>query len=195
MALAESGSDSVESLRYAKTPHLWALGVGAVISGNFFGWQTGLVAGFNGLLINLSLVTVLYVLLAFSIAELSTTVPSGGGPYVFALHAIGPRAAFFAGQAESLKVVITCAVIVTGISSYMNQLLNLSSDYGPIWWTLFYVLFVSLNIIGVEMTFRVQAFTTLLKCRIQNGSRMSIGSTLEVGMVQSRATRSPCGFS
>uniref|UniRef100_A0AAV1U5A1 Amino acid transporter n=1 Tax=Peronospora matthiolae TaxID=2874970 RepID=A0AAV1U5A1_9STRA len=162
MALAESGSDSAESHRYAKTPHLWTLGVGAVISGNFFGWQTGLVAGFNGLLVNLSLVTVLYVLLAFSIAELATTVPSGGGPYVFALHAIGPRAAFFAGQAESLKVVITCAVIVTGISSFMNQLLNLSSDYGPIWWTLFYVLFVSLNIIGVEMTFRVQAFTTVV---------------------------------
>ncbi|ETO79454.1 hypothetical protein F444_05837 [Phytophthora nicotianae P1976] len=155
-----------DSARYAKAPHLWALGVGAVVSGDFFGWQSGLVAGFDGLLIILALVTVLYVLLAFSIAELSTTVPSGGGPYIFALHAIGPRAAFFAGLAESLKVVITCAVVVTGISSYMNQLLSLSSDYGPIWWFVFYVSFVSLNIVGIEMTFRVQAFTTVVSVLI-----------------------------
>lgn len=164
--MSESVNDASESRRYAKAPHLWALGVGAVVSGDFFGWQSGLVAGFDGLLIILSFVTVLYVLLAFSIAELSTTVPSGGGPYVFALHAIGPRAAFFAGLAESLKVVITCAVVVTGISSYMNQLLSLSSDYGPIWWLIFYVLFVSLNIVGVEMTFRVQAFTTVVSVLI-----------------------------
>ncbi|KAE9036434.1 hypothetical protein PR003_g7114 [Phytophthora rubi] len=102
-------TDGTNSVRYAKAPHLWALGVGAVVSGDFFGWQSGLVAGFDGLLILLALVTVLYVLLSFSIAELCTTVPVGGGPYVFALHAIGPRAAFFAGLAESLKVVITCA--------------------------------------------------------------------------------------
>jgi ethanolamine permease len=160
--MSESVNDPVESHRYAKAPHLWALGVGAVISGDFFGWQSGLVAGFDGLLIILALVTVLYVLLSFSIAELCTTVPSGGGPYVFALHAIGPRAAFFAGLAESLKVVITCAVVVTGISSYMNQLLDLSSDYGPLWWAIFYVVFVSLNVVGIEMTFRVQAFTTVV---------------------------------
>ncbi|KAL8004776.1 putative amino acid/polyamine transporter I [Plasmopara halstedii] len=158
--------NSMENQRYAKVPHLWALGVGAVVSGNFFGWQSGLVAGFDGLLIILVVVTVLYVLLAFSIAELSTTVPSGGGPYIFALHAFGPCTAFFAGLAESLKVVITCAVVITGISSYMNQLLNLSSDCSPIWWFVFYVVFVSLNIVGVEVTFRVQAFTTVISVLI-----------------------------
>lgn len=164
--MPESVHNSVESHRYAKAPHLWALGVGAVVSGDFFGWQSGLVAGFNGLLLLLSIVTVLYILLVFSIAELSTTLPSGGGPYVFTLHAIGPRAAFFAGLAESLKVVIACPVVVTGISSYMNQLLGLSSDYGPIWWAVFYVVFVSLNIVGIEMTFHVQALTTVVSVLI-----------------------------
>lgn len=150
------------SHRYAKAPHLWALGVGAVISGDFFGWQAALIAGFDGLLIILAIVTVLYVLLSFSIAELSATVPANGGPYVFALHAIGPRAAFVAGLAESLKVVITGAVIVTGISSYLAQLLSIDTKYGPIWWAIFYAIFVGLNAVGVEMTFRVQAITTVL---------------------------------
>lgn len=150
------------STRYAKAPHLWALGVGAVVSGDFFGWQAALVAGFDGLLIILALVTVMYVLLSFSIAELSATVPANGGPYVFALHAIGPRAAFFAGLAESLKVVITCAVVVTGIGSYLGQLLGTDTSLGPLWWAIFYVAFVGLNVLGVEMTFRVQAVTTVL---------------------------------
>lgn len=150
------------SHRYARAPHLWALGVGTVISGNFFGWQSALVAGFDGLLVILALVTVLYVLLAFSIAELSTTVPSGGGPYVFALHGIGNAAAFFAGLAESLKVVVTCAVVVTGIGSYVNQLLGCGECYAPLWWIVFYVLFVGLNVHGVELSFRIQLVTTLL---------------------------------
>ncbi|EGZ26993.1 hypothetical protein PHYSODRAFT_257518 [Phytophthora sojae] len=37
-------ADASDSARYAKAPHLWALGVGAVVSGDFFGWQSGLVA-------------------------------------------------------------------------------------------------------------------------------------------------------
>ncbi|KAG6586712.1 Amino acid/polyamine transporter [Phytophthora cinnamomi] len=146
--------------RYAKTPHLWALGVGTVISGDFFGWQSSLVAGFDGLLILLSIVTVQYVLLSFSIAELSATVPHGGGPYVFALHGIGKTAAFFAGIAECLKVVVTTAVAATGIASYFAELIGVDSEYGPIWWIACYIIFVTLNIVGVEMTFRVQVVVT-----------------------------------
>ncbi|GLE05889.1 hypothetical protein PINS_up015070 [Pythium insidiosum] len=148
--------------RYARVPHLWALGVGAVISGDFFGWQAALTAGFNGVLIILSVVTVLYVLLSFSIAELSTTVPAGGGPYVFALHGIGRTSAFFAGIAESLKVITTCAVIAVGIGSYLTQLLGTSDSLNPLWWTIFYVLFAALNIMGVVLSFRIQLVATVL---------------------------------
>ncbi|KAI9995908.1 hypothetical protein PInf_012981 [Phytophthora infestans] len=148
--------------RYAKVPHLWALGVGTVISGNFYGWQSSLVAGFDGLLILLSIVTVQYVLLSFSIAELSATVPHGGGPYVFALHGIGKTAAFLAGIAECLKAVVTTAVAATGIASYFAVLIGVGEDYGPIWWIACYIIFVTLNVVGVEMTFRVQVFVTIV---------------------------------
>jgi len=152
--------------RFAKAPHLWALGVGAVISGDFFGWQAGLVAGFIGLVINLLIVSVLYVLLSFSIAELSTSIPCGGGPYVFAHRSMGPTAAFFAGLAESLKVIVTCAVVVVGIGSYLNQILTLDEWVSPLWWILFYVLFTVLNIAGIELSFRVQLVCTLLSVLI-----------------------------
>lgn len=51
---------------------LWALGVGAVISGDFYGWHFGLaVSGFWGLAIATLIMAAMYVCIVFSIAELS----------------------------------------------------------------------------------------------------------------------------
>ncbi|GMF19873.1 unnamed protein product [Phytophthora lilii] len=151
-----------ENHRYAKTPHLWALGVGTVIGGEFYGWQSSLIAGFNGLFVILAFVTVLYTLLTFSIAEMSASIPSGGGPYVFSLHGICPKAAYFAGLAETIKVIATVSTTFYSIFLYLDALFGLDSSYGPLWWIGLNVLFVSLNILGVEATFRVQVFATLL---------------------------------
>uniref|UniRef100_K3WYI2 Amino acid permease/ SLC12A domain-containing protein n=1 Tax=Globisporangium ultimum (strain ATCC 200006 / CBS 805.95 / DAOM BR144) TaxID=431595 RepID=K3WYI2_GLOUD len=161
-AVERTSGDAPESHRYAKVPHLWALGVGAVIGGDFYGWQSTLIAGYLGLLVILAFVTVLYVLLSFSIAEMSAMMPTGGGPYVFSLHGIGPRAAFFAGLAETLKVVVTVATTFYTIFLYLDALFGLGSDYSPLWWVLFATVFVGLNIMGVEASFRVQVFATLL---------------------------------
>ena len=58
---------------------LWALGVGAVISGDFAGWQTGLtLGGFWGLAIATLLMAVMYVCMVFTIAELSAALPHAG---------------------------------------------------------------------------------------------------------------------
>ncbi|KAF1778586.1 Amino acid/polyamine transporter I [Phytophthora cactorum] len=110
--------------RHAKALQLWALGIGAVISGEYYGWQSSLVAGFNGMLIVMSMMTVLYVMLSFSLAELSATIPAGGGPYIFALHSIGPRAAFFSGLAETLKVITVNSSTFYTIYSYLQTLFN-----------------------------------------------------------------------
>ena len=48
--------------RYAGVWSLWALGVGAVISGDFSGWNFGLGAGgFGGLFYATIIITVLYL--------------------------------------------------------------------------------------------------------------------------------------
>ncbi|KAF0689846.1 Aste57867_18758 [Aphanomyces stellatus] len=155
-------ADAPHDNRFARAPHLWALGVGAVISGDFFGWQSALSAGFLGLVVNLLIASALYILLSFSIAELSTSVPCGGGPYAFAYRALGSTAAYFAGMAEALKVVVTGSVIAVGIGSYMNQLLNLDEGLGVVWWAVSYVLFATLNVSGVAMSFRAQLGATVL---------------------------------
>ncbi|KAL4095637.1 hypothetical protein PRIC1_009010 [Phytophthora ramorum] len=150
------------SRRHAKALQLWALGIGAVISGEYYGWQSSLVAGFNGMLIVLSMMTVLYVTLAFSLAELSATIPAGGGPYIFALHAIGPRAAFFSGLAETLKVIAVNSSTFYTIYSYLQTLFNVDQKFAPVFFIAFGILFGGLNIYGVQASFRMQACSTTL---------------------------------
>src|ERR1700712_5588669 len=77
--------------RHARVLHLWAMGVAAVIAGDFFGWNYGLLAGgFGGMFIALALMTVMYAGLCLSIAEVSAALPHSGGAYSFARTAMGP---------------------------------------------------------------------------------------------------------
>ena len=61
---------------------LWALGVGAVISGDYGGWNGGLLAGgFWGLAVATFAMAIMYVCMVLSIAELSAALPHAGGFY------------------------------------------------------------------------------------------------------------------
>jgi ethanolamine permease len=143
--------------RHAGAWSLWALGVAAVISGDFFGWQFGLAYGFGGLLIATVVITLMYFGLCYSIAEMSPALPHTGGAYSFARSAMGPWGGFATGVAETIEYVVTPAVIVVGISNYMNTITNDLFSFTltlPWWWLIFYVIFVGLNYIGVEASFR-----------------------------------------
>ncbi|MAG34452.1 MAG: amino acid ABC transporter permease [Deltaproteobacteria bacterium] len=152
--------------RFAGVWSLWALGVGAVISGDFFGWNFGLIAGgFGGLLIATVIVAVMYIGLCFSIAELSPALPHTGGAYSFGRTAFGPWGGFLTGLAESIEYVLTPAVIVVGIGGYVGTIVEGTLGLAlpaPVWWALFYVLFVGVNIAGVELTFRLTIVITAI---------------------------------
>lgn len=156
--------------RYAGFWSLWALGVGAVISGDFFGWNFGLgVGGFGGLAIATIIVAVMYLGLCYSLAEMAPALPHAGGPYSFARAGLGPWGGFLTGLAASIEYILTPAVIVVGIGGYMGAVVN--SLFGlnlpaPLWWLLFYVIFVGINIWGVAATFRVTVAATLLALAI-----------------------------
>jgi ethanolamine permease len=155
--------------RYAGVWSLWALGVGAVISGDFFGWNFGLAYGFGGLLVATIVVTIMYFGLCFSIAEMSPALPHTGGAYSFGRSAMGPWGGFTTGVAETIEYVITPAVIVVGIGSYMSSIADdlIGLDLAdPIWWAIFYVIFVGLNFIGVEASFRFTVFITFASLAI-----------------------------
>ncbi|ACY16831.1 ethanolamine permease [Haliangium ochraceum] len=139
---------------------LFALGVGAVISGDFFGWQEGLIAGgFGGLLIATCIIAIMYFCMVFSIAEMSAAMPTAGGFYGFTRTAFGPNLAFINSVTDMVEYVVTPAVIVVGIASYADNLVDLPNW---VWWAGFYALFVAINVWGTELTFRVSLVITAL---------------------------------
>ena len=140
---------------------LWALGVGAVISGDYFGWNFGLAAGgFGGLLIATLVIATMYVCMVYSIAELSTALPHAGGFYSFTRNAFGPWAGYLIGITDTIEYIITPAVIVVGIGGYLHTLFPAIPNY--LWWLFAYTVFVGVNIHGVELTLRVGLVVTIL---------------------------------
>ena len=148
--------------RHAGVFQIWALGVGAVISGDFFGWNYGLAAGgFDGLMAAVALMTLLYIGLCYSVAELCAALPHSGGAYSFARASMGPWGGYITGLAENMEYIFTPATIVVGIGGYLGAIFGTPSAWEPAWWLACYVLFVWLNIRGVETSFRVSVVTTL----------------------------------
>ena len=147
--------------RYAKVWSLWALGVGGVISGHYSGWNLGLANGFGSMLVALLVIAAMYWGLIFSLAEMSPALPHTGAAYSFARSAMGPWGGMVTGLAESIEYILTPAVIVYFIGSYMTAIFETPAAYQPIWWMASYALFLLLNLRGVELSFRVSVIVTL----------------------------------
>lgn len=148
--------------RYAGVFSLWALGVGAVISGHFSGWNFGLAFGWGSMFAATVIITIMYLGLTYSLAEMSPALPHTGGAYSFARSAMGPWGGFVTGVAENIEYVLTPAVVVYFIGSYMSAILETGPELQPLYWILGYAIFVSANLFGVELSFRVTMFVTLL---------------------------------
>jgi ethanolamine permease len=147
--------------RYAGVLSLWALGVGAVISGHFSGWNFGLAFGWGSMFVATVIITVMYLGLTYSLAEMSPALPHTGGAYSFARSSMGPWGGFITGVAENIEYVLTPAVVVYFIGSYLGAILETSPEIQPIFWILGYATFVAANLFGVELSFRVTVFVTL----------------------------------
>ena len=152
--------------RYAGVWSIWALGVGAVISGHFSGWNLGLaVGGWGGMLIAAAIMAVMFLALSLSIAEMSAALPLSGGSYPFARFALGPFWGFLSGLAEHIEYVLTPAVICYFIGAYLGAIFGPAIPE-PVWWTGTYVVFLLLNMVGVALTFRLTLVITLMSLLI-----------------------------
>lgn len=98
--------------------------------------------------------------MVFSIAELSAALPHAGGFFSFTRNAFGPTGGFVCGLTDAIEYVLTPAVIVYYIGGYMEQLVPGPPDV--VWWIVFYVVFVGINVRGVELTLQVGLLVTAL---------------------------------
>lgn len=155
--------ESRELKRHAGVWSLWALGVGAVISGHFSGWNLGLASGgWGGMFLATIIIAIMYIGLTQSVAEMSPALPHTGGAYSFARSSMGPWGGFFTGLVENMEYILTPAVIVFFISSYMSGIFETGPESLPYWWFGFYAFFTILNIVGVELSFRLAVVITIL---------------------------------
>ncbi|MCZ2804981.1 ethanolamine permease [Modestobacter sp. VKM Ac-2983] len=135
---------------------LAGLGVAAVISGDYAGWNFGLAeGGFGGLLIAVVLMAVMYSAMVFGLAELGSALPTAGGGYTFARRALGPWGGYATGVAVLIEYAIAPAAIATFIGAYVESLGLFGITDG--WWVYLaaYGLFIGIHLLGVGEALKV----------------------------------------
>lgn len=149
---------------------IWGIGVAAVISGEFSGWNLGVAdAGFGGMAIATLLVVIMYFCMFFSIGEMSAAMPHTGGAYSFARAAMGPWGGLITGLAESIEYVVTTAVVVFFSAGYLNQaLVAFVGVQLPPWiaYLVLYAAFVVVNWLGASVGFRLAIAVSIISIAI-----------------------------
>jgi ethanolamine permease len=140
---------------------LWGLGVGYVISGEYFGWNLGLpLGGTYGMLIATALVSIMYVCFVFSYAELACALPRAGGAFVYCERAFGPLGGCVAGLAQLIEFVFAPPAIAMAIGAYITQ--RYPALDARLIAMLAYLVFTSLNAWGVKQAASFELVVTVL---------------------------------
>ncbi|QEM03253.1 ethanolamine permease [Mucilaginibacter rubeus] len=157
--MAETSTEHLK--RVLKPIHLWAIAVGLVISGEYFGWNLGwAVSGTIGLLIATLVITLMYITFIFSYTELTASIPHAGGAFAYAYRAMGPFGGLIAGYATLVDFLVATPAVAVSLGSYLHFLYPAipiaEAAMG------FNVLFILLNMLGVKESATFSVFITIL---------------------------------
>src|SRR5262249_46266302 len=104
---------------------IWALGVGVVITGEYFGWNLGLRdSGPLALLVASLIVCLLYLPWVLVLSELSVAMPFAGGPLAYGRRAVEPSLGFVMGWSMFLECQFATIATALATGSYIAFLLN-----------------------------------------------------------------------
>ncbi|HEY0273815.1 MAG TPA: ethanolamine permease [Chitinophaga sp.] len=150
------------SLKKAITPlQLWAIAVGLVISGEYFGWNYGWgVAGTVGFLVSVLVITGMYGTFIFSFTELTTAIPQAGGPFTYAYRALGPWGALVAGYATLVEFLLATPAIAMALGTYVHFLCPALPVQGTAMGV--YLLLTGVNLLGIKESAVFTLVMTLL---------------------------------
>ena len=143
------------------TLQLWGIAVGLVISGEYFGWSFGWAsAGTLGFTVTALFIAAMYATFIFSFTELTTSIPHAGGPFAYSKRAFGPTGGYLAGAATLVEFVFAPPAISLAIGAYLNvQFPGLDPKLAALG---AYVVFMTLNIVGVQIAATFELFVTIL---------------------------------
>lgn len=143
------------------TFQLWGIAVGLVISGEYFGWSYGWAsAGTLGFTVTALFIAAMYTAFIFSFTELTTSIPHAGGPFAYSKRAFGPLGGYLAGAATLIEFVFAPPAIALAIGAYLNvQFPQVEPKTAAV---CAYLVFMSLNILGVQIAATFELLVTLL---------------------------------
>jgi ethanolamine permease len=154
---------SIQLLKVLGPAHVWALGVGIVLVGEFMGWNYAVgKGGAWGALIACWVIGLLYTCVAMIDSEVTSTVAAAGGQYAQVKHTIGPLMAFNVG----LYLVLAYTMLEAGdvqVAGYLIQIgvaeLGYEVDW-KVWTVLSLAILALLNYRGVFMTLTINFIIT-----------------------------------
>src|SRR5215831_2321876 len=104
---------------------IWALGVGVVVAGAYFGWNLGLKDnGPVAVLLASLLVCLLYLAWVLALAELSVAMPFAGGPLAYGRRTSGPLLGFVMGWSMFLECQFATIATALATGGYVASLIN-----------------------------------------------------------------------
>jgi ethanolamine permease len=166
-AIGQARPQSINLLKVLGPVHVWALGVGIVLVGEFMGWNYAVgKGGALGCLIAMWVIGLLYTCVAMIDSEITSTVAAAGGQYAQAKHTIGPLMAFNVG----LYLVFAYTMLEAGDVQVVGYLVQIGAgdllgsaptDWKP-WVVLSLMILALLNYRGVFMTLTVNFWITFI---------------------------------
>jgi len=141
--------------------HIWALGVGIVLVGEFMGWNFTIAKGGSlGAIIACWVIGILYISLVMINTEIGSVIPEAGGQYAMAKYLLGPLAAFNIG----LMLVFEYVMLEAADALVVGQILqSLHPDVQALPYIILSLLLLTyLNYRGVYATLTLNFFITAI---------------------------------
>ncbi len=153
---------------------LWGLGVGYVISGNYFGWNLGLEAGGTlGLGIAIGFIIIMYITFTFSYTEMACAIPRAGGAFAYAERGLGRHLGFLTGMAQNIEFIFAPPAIAAAIGAYFGIFFPTLDPL--LIGIVAYFIFTGLNILGLQLAASFELFITVIAV---GGLLLFAGTTL-----------------
>ena len=163
---ATAPTERINLLKVLGPVHVWALGVGIVLVGEYMGWNFSVgKGGAYGSLIACWFIGLLYTCVAMIDSEVTSTVAAAGGQYAQAKHIVGPLMAFNVG----LYLVLAYTMLEAADALVAGDLLAIVAgqfghpDLDPKPFVVLTIAFLAwLNYRGVFMTLTVNFVITAI---------------------------------
>ncbi|KAI9149821.1 hypothetical protein H9P43_010000 [Blastocladiella emersonii ATCC 22665] len=120
---------------FITTPQLAAIMFANIITGQFTGWNVGLLFGFSNMVVASVIGVVLFICVGFSVCEMCAALPFASGPAAFAQVAMNSGAGAVTGALYALTYTLMGAFIMLNVTSMLTIALPFGESVpAPVYW-------------------------------------------------------------